>query len=125
MHESLFEILAMLRCLHLEFHTCHWTATGPSFFSLHKMYEDLYSKTSIEYDDLAEKAEAMADDNPTWGEARIADELLLKLGLSVSPRTVGKYLRDRPTGRTRTLRPRPSRDPAPGTRPETRQVFRG
>lgn len=42
----------------------------------------------------------MADDNPTWGEARIADELLLKLGLSVSPRTVGKYLRDRPTGRT-------------------------
>lgn len=42
----------------------------------------------------------MADDNPTWGEARIADELLLKLGLSVSLRTIGKYLRDRPAGRT-------------------------
>ena len=42
---------------------------------------------------------AMAADNSTWGEARIADELLLKLGLSVSPRTVGKYLRDRPGGR--------------------------
>jgi transposase InsO family protein len=36
---------------------------------------------------------------PTWGEERIADELLLKLGLTVSPRTVGRYLQ----------RPRPSR----------------
>jgi putative transposase len=32
--------------------------------------------------------------NPTWGEERIASELLLKLGLAVSPRTVGRYLRD-------------------------------
>jgi putative transposase len=31
-------------------------------------------------------------DNPTWGEERIANELLLKLGLRVSPRTVRKYL---------------------------------
>jgi putative transposase len=34
----------------------------------------------------------MARDNPTWGEERIANELLLKLGLRVSPRTVRKYL---------------------------------
>ena len=34
----------------------------------------------------------MARANPTWGEERIADELLLKLGLTVSPRTVGRYL---------------------------------
>ena len=34
----------------------------------------------------------MARENPTWGEERIADELLLKLGIRVSPRTVGKYL---------------------------------
>src|SRR5713226_2484495 len=31
--------------------------------------------------------------NPTWGEERIADELLLKLWLRVSPHTVGRYLR--------------------------------
>jgi hypothetical protein len=37
---------------------------------------------------------AMARANPTWGEERIADELLLKLGLAVSPRTVGRYLRN-------------------------------
>jgi len=34
----------------------------------------------------------MARDNPTWGQERIANELLLKLGLLVSPRTVRKYL---------------------------------
>jgi transposase InsO family protein len=34
----------------------------------------------------------MARENPTWGEERIANELWLKLGLRVSPRTVRKYL---------------------------------
>jgi putative transposase len=34
----------------------------------------------------------MAQANPGWGEERIANELLLKLGLSVSPRTVGRYI---------------------------------
>jgi putative transposase len=34
----------------------------------------------------------MAGENPCWGEERIANEPLLKLGLRVSPRTVRKYL---------------------------------
>src|SRR5262249_53901432 len=34
----------------------------------------------------------MAWENPSWGEERIANELLLKLGLRVSPRTIRKYL---------------------------------
>ena len=34
----------------------------------------------------------MARDNPTWGQERIANELLLKLGLRVSPRTIRKYM---------------------------------
>jgi putative transposase len=34
----------------------------------------------------------MARENPTWGQERIANELSLKLGLRVSPRTVRKYL---------------------------------
>jgi putative transposase len=45
----------------------------------------------------------MAAENPSWGEERIADELRLKLGIRVSPRTVGKYLKQQP-------RPRGSRD---------------
>jgi putative transposase len=35
----------------------------------------------------------MAEENPSWGEERIANELLLKLGIRVDPRTVGKYVR--------------------------------
>ena len=34
----------------------------------------------------------MARENPSWGEERIANELLLKIGLRVSPRTIRKYL---------------------------------
>jgi putative transposase len=34
----------------------------------------------------------MARENPTWGEERIADELLLKLGIGMSPRTVRRYM---------------------------------
>jgi putative transposase len=38
----------------------------------------------------------MARENPTWGEQHIANELKLKLGIRVSPRTVGKYLTQGP-----------------------------
>src|SRR5467141_3214674 len=34
----------------------------------------------------------IANENPSWGEERIANELLLTLGIQVSPRTVSKYL---------------------------------
>jgi putative transposase len=34
----------------------------------------------------------MAMNNPTWGEERIADQLLLKLGIRISPRTVRRYM---------------------------------
>jgi transposase InsO family protein len=56
--------------------------------------------------DLRQLIREMAAENPTWGEARIANELMLKLGLLVSPRTVGKYLR----------RGRPLRTPDPKQR---------
>jgi len=34
----------------------------------------------------------MAENNPTWGEERIADELLLKIGIQISPGTVRRYM---------------------------------
>lgn len=40
----------------------------------------------------------MALSNPSWGEERIANELLLKLGLRVSPRTVRKYMPQESSG---------------------------
>ena len=43
----------------------------------------------------------MAQENRLWGEERIANELLLKLGIRISPRTVRKYLPKRPPGQPR------------------------
>lgn len=43
----------------------------------------------------------MTAENPLWGEERIANELLLKLGIRVSPRTVGKYMPKRVPGQPR------------------------
>jgi putative transposase len=42
--------------------------------------------------DLQRLIRKMAGQNPSWGEERIANELLLKLGLRVSPRSIRKYL---------------------------------
>jgi transposase InsO family protein len=41
---------------------------------------------------LRQMIRQMAAENVTWGEERIANELQLKLGIRVSPRTVEKYL---------------------------------
>lgn len=38
----------------------------------------------------------MAQENPLWGEERIANELLVKLNIRVSPRTVRKYMPEVP-----------------------------
>jgi len=43
----------------------------------------------------------MNNENPGWGEERIANELLLKLGIQLSPRTVRKYMPRHPRGRPR------------------------
>ena len=43
----------------------------------------------------------MASENPAWGQERIANELLVKLGIRVSPRTVRKYMAARPRGTPR------------------------
>ena len=43
----------------------------------------------------------MAQENLLWGEERIASELLVKLGIRVSPRTVRKYMPKPPVGQPR------------------------
>jgi putative transposase len=51
--------------------------------------------------ELRQLIQRMAGENPLWGQERIANELWLKLGLKVSPRTVRKYWPRRPIGRAR------------------------
>jgi len=48
----------------------------------------------------------MSAENPSWGQERIANELMPKLGIQVSPRTVRKYLNT----------PGPNRQPDPKQR---------
>jgi putative transposase len=42
--------------------------------------------------DLRKLIAHMALNNSTWGEERIANELLLKIGIQISPRTVRRYI---------------------------------
>jgi putative transposase len=51
--------------------------------------------------ELRQLIRRMASENPLWGEERIANEFLLKLGIRVSPRTVRKYMPGRPPGHPR------------------------
>jgi putative transposase len=46
--------------------------------------------------DVQKLVAAMAMSNPTWGEERIANELLLKIGIQISPRTVRRYMPKHP-----------------------------
>jgi putative transposase len=57
-------------------------------------------RVTVEVRDLIRRLTA---ENPTWGEQRIADELMLKLQIRLSPRTVAKYRKQLP-------RPHGSRD---------------
>jgi putative transposase len=43
----------------------------------------------------------IANENPSWCEERIANELLMNIGVRVSPRTANKYLPRYPRGRPR------------------------
>ena len=49
-------------------------------------------------ENLRELIRQMAAENVSWGEERIANELKLKLGIQVSPRTVGDVLAPRRAG---------------------------
>src|SRR5216683_1401000 len=61
-------------------------------------------RRSIEAENLVLRRQLirrMASENLLWGEERIANELLVKLGIRVSPRTVRKYMPVRPPGHPR------------------------
>ncbi len=56
--------------------------------------------------DLQRLIVEMAATNRTWGEERIASELLVKLGIRVSPRTVRRYMPTKGAPRAGTRSPR-------------------
>ena len=38
----------------------------------------------------------MVRNNPSWGEERVASELLLRIGIQISPRTVRRHMPNQP-----------------------------
>ena len=71
-----------------------WHRQGFSWFWRYKSKPDRPALRK----DLQALIRQMALENPTRGQERIANELLLKLGLKVSPRTVRKYMPDQCVG---------------------------
>ena len=66
-----------------------WHRNGLRLFWRWKAKPQGRSRVPAELQKLIVK---MAHDNPTWGEERIVAELLLKLGIRISLRTVRRYL---------------------------------
>jgi len=82
-----FDWRAALRIVKPETFT-HWHRQG---FRLFWKWKSKPGRPALPKD-LQALIGRMALENPTWGQERIANELLLKLGLRVSPRTVRKYM---------------------------------
>jgi putative transposase len=74
-----------------------WHRAGWRLFWRHKMRSGRPRISS----ELRQLIRRMAKENPIWGQERIANELLLKLGLRISPRTVRKYMPKPVPGRPR------------------------
>lgn len=62
--EGLKQTLADTYALQLKTQNYHWNVTGPSFFALHKAFEDQYNDLFGAVDDIAERVRALGDFAP-------------------------------------------------------------
>lgn len=63
--------------------TCHWQARGDSFYGDHKLFEELYSDTSGEVDEIAERAVGMGSPllvHPVMRTEQISEFVRLYVG---------------------------------------------
>lgn len=52
---QLNELVATWSVLYTKLHNYHWYVSGPSFFTLHTKFEELYNEVTLNLDDLAER----------------------------------------------------------------------
>ncbi|MCH7322483.1 DNA starvation/stationary phase protection protein [Solibacillus sp. MA9] len=52
---QLNELVATWSVLYTKLHNYHWYVNGPSFFTLHTKFEELYNEVTINLDDIAER----------------------------------------------------------------------
>jgi len=53
--EQLNELVATNSVLYTKLHNYHWYVNGPSFFTLHVKYEELYNEVTLNLDEIAER----------------------------------------------------------------------
>ena len=52
---QLNELVSTWSVLYTKLHNYHWYVSGPSFFTLHTKFEELYNEVTLNLDDLAER----------------------------------------------------------------------
>jgi starvation-inducible DNA-binding protein len=57
--EGLSRLLSDTYVLYLKTHNFHWNVTGPSFRTLHLMFEEQYNELALAVDSIAERIRAL------------------------------------------------------------------
>lgn len=55
LNTQLNELVATWSVLYTKLHNYHWYVNGPSFFTLHAKFEELYNEVTLNLDELAER----------------------------------------------------------------------
>lgn len=55
LNKKLNELVSTYSVLYTKLHNYHWYVSGPSFFTLHVKFEELYNETTLNLDELAER----------------------------------------------------------------------
>ena len=55
LEEQLNELVATWSVLYTKLHNYHWYVSGPTFFTLHAKFEELYTEAALHLDELAER----------------------------------------------------------------------
>ena len=53
--KQLNELVATWSVLYTKLHNYHWYVSGPSFFTLHTKFEELYNEVTLNLDEIAER----------------------------------------------------------------------
>lgn len=53
--KELNELVSTFSVLYTKLHNYHWYVTGPSFFTLHTKFEELYDEVTLNLDEIAER----------------------------------------------------------------------
>lgn len=55
LNAKLNELVSTYSVLYTKLHNYHWYVSGPSFFTLHEKFEELYNEATLNLDELAER----------------------------------------------------------------------